>query len=128
MVVVEPSGLVVDVVDDEVVDDVVDVDVEVVGGTSHPETQNTLNLVSAPIDPSAWTVSLTCQPCCGCGSMPAAVGQVVGLGGVEAGLAAAARVVVLADEHRVGEKRLDLARRRDGPKVTSAYRSPSSKP
>ena len=70
MVVVEPSGLVVDVVDDDVVDDVVDVDVEVVGGTSHPETQNTLNVVSAPIDPSAWTVSLTCQPCWGCGSMP----------------------------------------------------------
>ena len=86
-----------------------------VGGTSHPETQNTLNLVSAPIDPSAWTVSLTCQPCCGVRlDALQRVGEVVGLGGVEAVLAAAARVVVLADEHRVGEERLDLARRLDG--------------
>src|SRR6266516_1753757 len=35
-----------------------------------PVTQNTLYLVSAPCDPSAWMVSLTWTPCSGCGSMP----------------------------------------------------------
>ncbi|HKA02748.1 MAG TPA: hypothetical protein VKD67_00420, partial [Acidimicrobiales bacterium] len=43
----------VDVVDDEDV-----VDVVVVGGVSQPVTQNTLCFVSAPLEPSASTVSL----------------------------------------------------------------------
>lgn len=43
--------------------------VEVVG-PSQPSTQKTLCFVSAPIEPSAFTVSLTCHPCTGCGSKP----------------------------------------------------------
>ena len=40
--------------------------VEVVGGgVSQPVTQNTLNLVSAPCEPSLLRVTLTCQPCWG---------------------------------------------------------------
>ena len=62
----------VEVVDVEVVEvEVVDDDVEVVGGASHPVTQNTLCFTSAPCDPSAFTVSFTCQPCWGCGSKSA---------------------------------------------------------
>jgi hypothetical protein len=41
------------------------------GGTLQPFTQKTLCLTSAPCDPSAWIVSLTCQPCTGWGVMPA---------------------------------------------------------
>ena len=44
------------------------VDVAVVGGVSQPDTQNTLCFTSAPCEPSALMVSLTCQPCWGCGS------------------------------------------------------------
>jgi hypothetical protein len=50
-------------------DDVVDDDV--VGGVSHPVTQKTLCFTSAPLEPSALIVSLTCHPWMGCGSMPA---------------------------------------------------------
>jgi hypothetical protein len=63
------GGVVVVVVVDVVVDVVV-VDVVVVGGVSQPVTQNTLCFTSAPCDPSLLTVSLTCQPCWGCGSKP----------------------------------------------------------
>jgi hypothetical protein len=58
-------GVVVDV---EVVE--LDVDVVVVGGVSQPVTQKTLCFTSAPWEPSALIVSLTWNPCCGCGSMP----------------------------------------------------------
>jgi hypothetical protein len=54
---------VVDVVGASVVD--VDVDVDVVGGVSQPDTQNTWCFTSAPCEPSALMVSLTCQPCWG---------------------------------------------------------------
>jgi hypothetical protein len=57
-----------EVVELEVVE--LDVDEVVVGGVTQPVTQKTLCLVSAPWEPSALTVSLTWNPCCGCGSMP----------------------------------------------------------
>jgi hypothetical protein len=69
----EELGAVVGVVVEDEVDDV-EVDVEVVeldvGGVSQPVTQKTLCLTSAPRDPSALIVSLTWNPCCGCGAMP----------------------------------------------------------
>jgi hypothetical protein len=49
---------------------VVEPDVVVVGLGTQPVTQNTLYLVSAPWEPSAWTVSLTWKPCTGWGVMP----------------------------------------------------------
>jgi hypothetical protein len=62
----------VEVVEDEM--EVVELDVEVVeldvGGVSQPVTQKTLCLTSAPRDPSALIVSLTWNPCFGCGSIP----------------------------------------------------------
>ncbi len=60
---------VVDDVDDpgSVVDEVVVV-VDDGGGASPQVTQNTLCLVSAPWEPSAWIVSLTWYPCVGWGS------------------------------------------------------------
>ena len=51
--------------------EVVELDVEVVGGVTQPVTQKTLCFTSAPCEPSAFTVSLTWNPCCGWGSMPA---------------------------------------------------------
>ena len=66
---------VVEVVDVDVVEvvdvEVVDVVVVVVGGGSHPFTQNTLCFTSAPWEPWACTVSLTWWPCWGCGATPA---------------------------------------------------------
>ncbi len=38
------------------------------GGGAQPVTQKTLYFVSAPGEPSAWMVSLTCHPWIGCGS------------------------------------------------------------
>jgi hypothetical protein len=61
-------GSVVDVVVVDVV--VVDVVVVVGGGVSQPVTQNTLCFTSALCDPSLLTVSLTRQPCWGCGPKP----------------------------------------------------------
>jgi hypothetical protein len=51
--------------------EVVELDVEVVGGVTQPVTQKTLCFTSAPCEPSAFTVSLTWNPCCWWGSMPA---------------------------------------------------------
>jgi hypothetical protein len=51
----------------EVEDDELD---DVVGGGAQPDTQKTLCFTSAPLEPSALMVSLTCQPWMGCGSMP----------------------------------------------------------
>ena len=44
--------------------------VVVVSSPPQPVTQNTLYLVSAPCEPSAWTVSFTWTPCRGWGVMP----------------------------------------------------------
>jgi len=65
----EDVGAVVGVVV-ELEDDVVELEVDVVGGVSQPVTQKTLCLTSAPRAPSALMVSLTWNPCCGCGAMP----------------------------------------------------------
>ena len=61
-----------------------------------------LCLTSAPCDPSAFTVSFTWKPCWGWGSIPVKLG--VGLRSIQAGLAAATGVVVLADVDRVGKE------------------------
>ena len=66
-------GVVVLELDDEVGVEVLELDDDVVdvgGGVSQPVTQKTLCLTSAPCEPSALMVSLTCHPWMGCGSMP----------------------------------------------------------
>jgi hypothetical protein len=76
VLLVDEVVLLVDEVDDDVgfsvvllVDEVVD-ELDVVGVVSQPLTQNTLCFTSAPCAPSALMVSLTCHPCWGCGSNP----------------------------------------------------------
>jgi hypothetical protein len=66
VLVVEPSGTLEVVLDEVVLDGVV---LDVVEPPPQSLTQNTLCLTSEPIDPSALTVSRTCQPCWGWGAM-----------------------------------------------------------
>jgi hypothetical protein len=99
--------LVVELEDDDVLDPGVVLVVDPVG--PQPLTQNTLCLVSAPIEPWAFAVNRTCQPCRGVALDPGQrPGQVVGLAGVEVGATTGG---VPADVDLVGDGRRTARRR-----------------
>ena len=124
----EEVGAVVGVVVVELDVEVVELDVDVVGGgVSQPVTQKTLCFTSEPRAPSALIVSLTWNPCCGCGAMPVKSNVYVS----EASRPACEPPPRLSSSPM---KTVSVSSVRAGPvggcdsNVTSAKRSPSSKP
>jgi hypothetical protein len=100
---------------------------DVVGGVAQPDTQKTLCFTSAPLEPSALMVSLTCHPWMGCGSMPERSSVYV----ADASRPASDPPPLLSSSPM---KTVSVRRTRLGPvggcdsNVTFANRSPSSKP